>query len=347
MYRKLIWRKIIAKISVLSALVTGATGFIGRRLVERLIAEGWSVRVLVRDPSKLAPTLQSLQDVVVGDLNDEEIVARAVVNMTVIFHCAANVNTWDSWSNYYIANVLGVKNLLNAIAKENAGLSRLVHLSTVDVYGFPVSPCDEMSRVTGSDFNYGKTKLMGELLVKEYADQSDMSYTIIRPANVIGPGSQFVERIGKELRSGIMLTVDKGHTNAGVIYIDNLVDYLMWAAGSVKAHRECYNVRDNYDVTWMVFLYRFRALIAGKGIIVNLSFPFADAIACGFEFFYKVFHLSTEPMLHRLLVRFFGRTCGHSSEKIQNDSGFISTVGFDEAMALSCHWFIDHQDYPS
>ena len=92
-------------------------------------------------------------------------------------------------------NVLGVKNLMNAIAKENPGLSRLVHLSTVDVYGFPVSPCDENCKTTGSGFGYGETKLLGESLVREFGDKSNIPYTIIRSANVIGPSSQFITRV--------------------------------------------------------------------------------------------------------------------------------------------------------
>ena len=323
------------------ALVTGATGFIGRRLAERLIEEGWSLRLLVRDVNKLAPILQSVQDIVVGDLCDEEVVARAVKNVSVIFHCAANVCTWDSWDSYYTVNVLGVKNLMTAITKENPGLSRLVHLSTVDVYGFPVYPCNELSMTTGGGFSYGETKLLGESLVKEYADQAGISYTIIRPANVIGPGSQFIERIGSELKSGLMLTVNGGSANAGLVYIDNLVDYIIWAAGTANAHRESYIVRDNYDVTWVIFLHKFRTAIGGKGVIVNLPFPIAEAMAWGFEMFYAVFHISSEPLLHRLLVRFFGRTCGHSAKKIQGDSDYVDKVGFDEAMEHSCYWFLE------
>ena len=143
------------------ALVTGATGFIGRRLAERLVEDGWSVRLLVRNPDRLAVSLRSACDVVVGDLLDDDAVSRAVRLTNVIFHCAANVNTWDTWESYYAVNVQGVKNLMNAIIRENSGLSRLVHLSTVDVYGFPVAPCDETCQTTGADFGYGKNQAAG------------------------------------------------------------------------------------------------------------------------------------------------------------------------------------------
>ncbi len=322
------------------ALVTGATGFIGRRLAERLVEAGWSVRLLVRNPDRLASPLRSACEFVVGDLLDSDAVSRAVRQTDVIFHCAANVSTWDTWESYYSANVLGVQNLMQAISKHNPDVSRLVHLSTVDVYGFPVTPCDETCAATGAEFGYGKTKLLGESLVREQSIKPGISYTIIRPANVIGPGSQFIERIGGELKNGMMLTVAGGRANAGLLYIDNLVDYLLWAARAAQAQGECYNVRDDYDVSWATFLDRFRSAIGGKGIIINMPYSIADALARGLEAFHNTLFPAREPILHRLLVRFFGRTCGHSAEKIRRDSGCASKIGFDEAMERSCRWYL-------
>ncbi len=321
-------------------LITGATGFIGKHLADRLIKEGWSVRFLVRNPNKLAASLQSVTDIVVGDLSDEAALALAVKEVEVVFHCAANVNTWDTWDNYYSANVLGLTNLLLAINAQGS-VSRFVHLSTVDVYGFPVLPCDEQSIISKSGFGYGDSKLMAETVLKEYAEKFNMPYTIIRPANVMGPGSQFIQRIGTELRSGLMLMISGGVSNAGFVYIDNLIDYLLWSASSEKAEGQCFNVRDNFDVSWAQFLSTFKQGISGKGIVISLPFVIADYCARCFEVFYKVFLPIKEPLLHRLLVRFFGRTCGHSAEKIRVSSQIKSKVDFAEAMTQSCNWFLE------
>lgn len=320
--------------------MTGATGFIGGRLAERLIEEGWDVRLFVRDPKNLAASLRSVNDVVVGDLLDETVVAHAVKDIGVVFHCAADVKTWDTWESYCSVNVSGVRVLMDAIAKVNPGLSRLVHLSTVDVYGFPMLSCDENSETTGNGFGYGESKLRGESLVREYGDKTGISYTIIRPANVIGPGSQFITRIGSELNSGIMLKVNGGRSNAGLVYIDNLIDWLIWSATSPNAHRECFNVRDDYDVTWSVFLEKFRSDIRGRGIIINLPFSVAEGVGRILETFNQIFFPTREPLFHRLIVRFFGRTCGHSAKKIREVSGLKDQVGFDEAMEKSCQWFL-------
>lgn len=328
-------------------LVTGATGFIGSRLAQRLLDDGYAVRVLVRDPDKLSALLREQCEVVVGDVLDEAIMARAVKHVQLIFHCAANVKTWDKYAAYAAVNVQGVQNLMQAIAQVNPGLSRLVHISTVDVYGFPDVPCDETCVATGGEFDYGKTKLMGENLVRSLGDAAGISYAIIRPCNVIGPGSQFIERIGAELRSGVMLTIAGGHTHAGLVYIDNLVDDVVWAATAPNAHRECYNVRDDNEVDWAAFLRVFRQCIAGKGLVINLSFVVADKVAWAFEAVHKTLMPRHEPLLHRLLVRFFGKTCGHSPAKIRAhraDASGVTRMDFDEAMRRSCQWFKGKHD---
>ena len=320
-------------------LVTGATGFIGRHLAERLLENGHSLRLLVRDENRLSAVLRSRCEIHSGNLEDVQALLHAVKGVRVIYHCAANVRTWDTWEAYYAANVRGVECLLQAIAQGCPLLSRFVHLSTVDVYGFPEHACDEQASTSGAGFPYGETKLLGENLVRAYAQRSGLSYSIIRPANVIGPRSQFIERIGAELKSGLMVTISGGRSNAGLIYIDNLIDYLIWAGNSATAHQQCYNARDAYDVDWFTFLTALRTGIHGKGLIVNLPFSVADWTAHAFEAVHQYISPAHEPLLHRLLVRFFGRTCGHSALKLHSEAG-KGRIGFEEAIQRSCLWFL-------
>lgn len=322
-------------------LVTGATGFIGGHLAQRLLKDGYGVRVFVRHPPKLILGLRDSCEVVVGDLQNEDSLLCAVQGVDIVFHCAANVNTWDSMSAYDMVNGQGVRNLMNAIKKGNPLLSRLVHLSSADVYGFPDAPCQEEDRVTGGDFGYGQTKLLGENWVRSLGDEWGISYTILRPCNVIGPGSQFIERIGKELKSGVMLTIDGGYSHAGLIYIDNLVDDVVWAGSAPSAHRECFNLRDDDNVDWATFLKVFRKGIEGRGLIINLSYGVANTLARVLNALHRRILPRNEPLWHPLLVCFFGKTCGHSPAKIRRYSPARPRVNFDEAMLRSVQWFKD------
>ncbi len=318
------------------ALVTGASGFVGGHLASRLLREGYRVKLLLRRPQAASDVLLSHCEIIEGDLNNQAAVEAAVAECDYVFHCAANANTWDTHKSYQDANVLGVRTLLRALTKVNLSLRRLVHVSTVDVYGYPDSPCTELSATRKVGFGYGDSKLDGELLLRNRADGHNIPYVILRPANIIGPGSQFIEQINEALRTGKMLTIDKGSANAGLTYIDNLLDYLLWAAQSEDALNEVYNVRDAYDVSWLDFLTRLQELTQPRSKITNLSYRSAMLAATVLEKLYRATGRSQiEPPLHKLLVCMFGKTCGHSAEKIRAASGFSSAIGFDEAMALS------------
>jgi nucleoside-diphosphate-sugar epimerase len=319
-------------------LVTGATGFIGRHLAQRLLGEGWHLRLLVRDRQRLAPDLVTGSEVMVGDLADPVALARAVGGVECVFHCAANVHTWDRPAHYIASNVIGVRNLMEAMAAE---APRLVHLSTVDVYGFPTRPCTEAGPTGGGGFGYGESKLQGEAVVRALGAAHGIPYTILRPTNVIGPGSPFIIRIGEALRSGVMLTVDGGQVNAGLLFVDHLVDYMMWAARAERARGETYNVRDREDMTWATFIRRFREAIGGRGLVVDLPFALADALAGGLEVVHRAFLPAREPLLHRLLVRIFGRTCGHDATRIRVDSGLVGHLSAEQALEQSFRWFLE------
>ena len=318
-----------------SALVTGATGFIGSHLANRLLAEGWAVRLIVRDAARVPESLRQRCELVVADLSEAAALGAAVRCVEVIFHCAANVRTWDTLESYRRDNVTGVADLLDAIARENPRLARLVHFSTMDVYGFPRAPCSEDDFPAECPFGYPRTKLEGERMVAERCARAAIPYTVLRPGNVFGPGSQFVTRIGAELSSGVMMTVDSGRANAGLIYIDNLLDYVLWAASAPQSVGRCYNVRDHYDVTWAEFIARLRSGLGAHRTVINLPFAVADALAVLSEGYYRTFLRGREPLLHRLLVRIFGRTCGHSAERVRVESGLTGRVSFDEALERS------------
>jgi nucleoside-diphosphate-sugar epimerase len=322
-------------------LVTGATGFVGRRLVERLIAMGACVRVLVRQPEKLPPHLSSMCEVSVGDLDNPASLDAAAAGVGVVFHCAANVRTWDEWSAYEAANIHGVENLAHSVVRCNPGLRRFVHLSSVDVYGFPVAPVDETAILDKVDFYYGESKRQGEMSLRRIAQQHGIPYTILRPTNIIGPRSPFIDRIGNELMSGLMLTVDGGGVHAGLLHVDNLIDYMLWAAYSELSANETFNVRDRCDVSWGSFIDDLKALIGGRGRVIDLPFIAANVAAHALAMTYRALPLTGEPMLHPLIVRTFGRTCGHSADKLWSISNMEAGVSYESAMAESASWFLD------
>ncbi|HVY46273.1 MAG TPA: NAD-dependent epimerase/dehydratase family protein, partial [Minicystis sp.] len=121
-------------------LVTGATGFIGSHLAERLLRTGRRVRVLSRPGSeaRLTPPLARGAEIVPGDLGDAASLAAAVRGVTRLFHCAGHVSDWGEDEAFVAANVRGTEALY--AAARAAGVARVVHFSSIAVFGTPSPP---------------------------------------------------------------------------------------------------------------------------------------------------------------------------------------------------------------
>jgi nucleoside-diphosphate-sugar epimerase len=157
---------------------------------------------------------------------------------------------------------------------------------------------------------------------------------------VIGPRGQFVSRIGRELADGLMLTVNGGRAHAGLIDIGNLVDAMLWAGRSQAAVNRAFNVRDPHDANWADFIGDLRRLIAGRGRVIDLPFWLADIAAVAIETPYRLLRTAREPLLHRLIVRMFGRTCGHSAARIQAAGCPMGAVSYEQSLERAAEWFI-------
>jgi len=324
----------------LPVLVTGATGFVGGHLVQRLLEQGARVSVLVRDARRLAPGLAERCRVVEGSLQDAPALAAALQGVAYVFHCAANVATWGAWKDYAAANVQGVHALLDAVEqRQGSALRRLVHVSTMDVYGFPAVPAQESAVLQAVPFGYGESKRQGELAVQARCARSGVSYAILRPGNVVGPGSPFVARIGEALASGWMLTVDGGRVHAGLLDVNNLLDVMLWAGVAPQAHQQAYNVRDPWEMCWRDYIGDLRRGLGGQGRLLDMPYGIARALAKAYAAPFALLGAGREPLLHPLIVQIFGRTCGHSIEKLMTHGAQLGTLGYAQSLRRSLEWF--------
>jgi len=210
-----------------TALVTGATGFIGGHLAQRLVAEGQRVRALVRATSDTSLLDDQGVETVVGDLTDAASLAGVADGCETVFHCGALVSDWATSAEIAAANLSGTRNVLAAAAS----VPRFVHLSTTDVH-------------LASNW-YARSKRAAEEEVRRVRGADAV---ILRPATVYGPRStELVGEIASAIRAGNMLLVDRGRAIAGLCYVDNLVDAaLMGRPGE-------FDITDGLDVTWRRF----------------------------------------------------------------------------------------------
>jgi len=323
-------------------LVTGASGFIGGRLVERLVREGQQVRCLVRERSDTSRLAGLGVDLVRGDLARADTLACAVRGCDRVLHCAALVSDWATVAEIAAANVAGTRNLLEAAAA--AAVARVVHFSTTDVYGHP-GGLDIDESFTAARFRnwYAQTKLRAEAEVRRAQSQLGLQAVILRPATVYGPGSRdVVGEIARAIRGGHMLLIDGGRAIAGLCYVENLVDAALLALRSPAAPGRAFNVSDGLRVTWRRFV---DDLADGLGCgHPRLSMPYRLACAVGFslEHAYRLLRRATgltlAPLLSRQAVQVLGVDQDFSSASARELLGWEPRVGYEQGLSATLAW---------
>lgn len=318
-------------------LVTGASGFLGGRLVQVLRAQGAPVRIILRQ-DRLPTHLADLGvEVVKCGLEDPAGLREAVRGVSRIFHCAACSTDWAPWQTYVSANVTGVKNLL-AAARSERTLRRFVHISTADVYGYPPIPCTEDQPAKDVGLPYNRTKVMGEELVWE-AGRAGMPITIFRPATIYGPRSKdFVSEVAKLIMQGSMVYIAGGRSKGGFVFVDDVVDALLRGSESDRAVGQAYNIAPERDSTWKEYTEAMAGALNEKQPWLSLPFPVAYGLGHASELAFAALGVSTRPLLTRHAVFLVARDQNFPVAKAKRDFGFEQAVDLTEGISRSVEW---------
>lgn len=244
-------------------LVTGAAGFIGGRLVERLLLEERAqVRALVRSRASAVWLSRTTAELVPGDITRPESLRPALESCDVVFHCAAVLG--GSAEAMRQANVVGTENLL--IAARESGVTRFVHMSSVAVHG-PNLPngADESTPPRPGNSPYAQTKLAAERLVHQHHQSAGLPTVTLRPTIVYGPRSQWwtVDPILRIKKNQLAL-VGQGRGIANVVYVDDVVNALLLAATVPGIEGETFLISNPDRVTWANFFGAYARMVPGK-----------------------------------------------------------------------------------
>ncbi len=327
----------------MKALVTGATGFLGGAITHALIREGQEVRILTRKTSNLHRLNNLPVDIRYGSLEDKSSLDDLLVGIEFVYHCAAFASDWGSWLDFYQANVRGVQNLLE-VARQAKNLQRFVHISTTDVYGYPVEAVDETFPITDIGLPYGRSKGLGEKAVWDFYQRTGMPVSVIRPATIYGPRSiNIVVEIAALLHKKRMGLINGGGVPAGLLYVDNAVEGILQAALSSQTIGQAYNLRDETNETWRQFV---TVLASGMGVDfpwINLPAGLALGMAHLIEIASRMMGIRNRPLLTRHATYVFCRNQGYSIKKAQRDFGFRSRVSFEEGMERTLSWLASEE----
>jgi nucleoside-diphosphate-sugar epimerase len=217
--------------------ISGGAGFLGLHLARRLLADGHDVRTLDVAPLDDAELERSVHELR-GDIRDPERVRELVAGADVVVHAAAALPIQASRESIRSVNVTGTEHVLEA-ARE-AGVRRVVFISSTAVYGVPEKhPIEEDDPLVGVGW-YGESKIDAEALCRVAAVET----TIIRPKTFVGP-----ERLGvfeilfDWIREGRRIYIlGKGHNRYQLLGVEDLVEAIVRAAAAAEAVRQTFNV---------------------------------------------------------------------------------------------------------
>jgi nucleoside-diphosphate-sugar epimerase len=236
-----------------TVFVTGATGFIGGRVCERLTQAGVpKVRALVHSMHKAARIARMPLELCPGNLMEPETLRQAIGNAKIVIHCGlGNAG----------AIVRGTENMLSVALA--AGVKRFVHVSTAAVYGITPPPGSESEdapiRKTGDA--YCDNKAAAERVVLRYGKRG-LPVTILRPSIVWGPYSAWSTRLVDDLRGGRVSFIDGGRGACNTTYVDNLIDAMFLSMENDRALNDIFFITDGDQVTWGDFIRAHVAMMA-------------------------------------------------------------------------------------
>lgn len=242
-------------------LLTGASGFIGSRVAEIMhFRDGWDVRAVVHNPGNASRLARLPIEMVQGDLKDAESAKRLVAGCDAVVHCAVGTD-WGQRKEIFKVTVDGTRRLAEAALA--AGVKRMVHLSTISIYGDDsqmTGTIDESTPVRpakGSE--YGESKAQAEAAIQELVRRG-LSAVILRPARVYGPYSRiFITRPIQAIAERRFRWLGNPDVPADVVYVDNVVEAIIRsvAAPEEVGRGEVFTISDGDDLSWRAFYQYF------------------------------------------------------------------------------------------
>jgi nucleoside-diphosphate-sugar epimerase len=324
------------------AAVTGGGGFLGRRIVELLLARGDEVRVLARQSY---PSVESLgARSIPVDIRDTDRMQSAIRGTDVVFHVAGKTGHWGPREEFWSVNAEGTRSVLEAVRR--AGVPRIVHTSSPSVVGYARDIENgglDLPYAASQGSPYAESKAAGEQLVLA-ANLGSLATVALRPHLIIGPGDrELLPRVLRKAARGSLRVVGNGTNRVDLTFIDNAAWAHLDACDALTspeapcAGRGYFISNDEPVVLWNWL----NALLNDLGLPrVTRTISFRAARWAGFtsELVWKLFQLRGEPPVTRFLATALARSHWYDMEPARRDVGYRIRVSMKEASRRTLEW---------
>ncbi len=316
-------------------LVTGGGGFLGRAIIEQLLARGDEVRSLARGnyPELEARGVECLR----GDIRDAARVSSACADCELVFHTAAVAGIWGPWEHFYGINVLGTRNVIAACRERK--VPKLVYTSSPSVTfgGNPQENVDESVGYASRWLcHYAQTKALGEQEALA-ANTRALAVCALRPHLIWGPGDQhLIPRLIERARSGQLRRVGNGKNLIDMVYVDNAAAAHVQAAeallpGSPVAGR-AYFISQGEPVNCWQWIDELLGLSGLPPVERSISLSAAWQVGAAMEWAYRLLRLTGEPRMTRFLAGQLGMSHYFDITAARRDFGYRPGVGKEAGM---------------
>lgn len=328
----------------MTVLVTGAAGFVGLALVRRLRADGERVRAVALPGDRRLPELRALDvEVVEADVTDGAALAPCFAGVERVFHGAALVHGWHPWARYRAVNIGGTQAV--ARAAHAAGVRRLVHISTSDVFGIPRDGAviDESRPFGYWGEPYPDTKIDAERWLWDFHRESGLPVSVVYPGWVYGPGDEALfPGFAQAIRDGLLIFWQRD-TRLAWAHVDNLADAIALVGREAAAVGQGYLVHDDADGPTLEALCARLAAILGRPFAPRyLPYAVVYAAAAAAQAAWSVLPLAGSPPVLKADVKAFGYRFRLANAKLRA-LGWTPRVGIAEGMEQAFAYFAARQ----
>lgn len=316
------------------ALVTGGSGFVGGRLIERLVANGWSVRALARSPQSRKAVIERGAEAFEGDLSDATSISIAMAGCTTVFHIAALFKLWGKPEEFEQVNVDGTR-LLVDVAKVSGTVRRFIQLGAAAVVMGDMTPiisADETLPTYERNWAaYSASKARSEAIVLG-ANRSGLFETlVIRPPMIWGKGMPTLGHMVKQVQSSQFRWVGDGMQGMSIAHVDNVCQAVELAVEHGQGG-QAYFVSDERDTTLKQFISDLLKTQQVNPPKASVPLPIAWFMAGRMEWVWRTFKLSGEPPITRQMLRLIGTTFTLDISKAKHELGYTPVVTYEQGL---------------
>jgi predicted dehydrogenase/nucleoside-diphosphate-sugar epimerase len=314
-------------------LVTGAAGFLGTALLNRLQSQGETVRILLRKPSAQVESLPGVH-AVYGDLGDPEAVDRAVAGVDLVYHVGATMRG-RGWGDFESGTVWGTRNILESCRRH--GVKRLVYVSSVTVldYAGPRAGAvvDESAAVEPHPEErgaYTQSKLQAERLVLDAIRDQQLPAIILRPGQIFGRGAESIPPYGTIAIGGRWVVIGSGKLRLPLVYVEDVVDAMLQAA-CTNVTESVFQLVDSTPITQNEYIEQCRTALGTSLKVMHAPRAFLFAAGTALEILGKLLHRGVPLSRYRLRsIKELRFDCSAAEDKLGWKPVIGVTGGFRE-----------------